>query len=982
MDDGAADAETRTATRRAHFDPAPDDDVLAPAQSVGRFMVLGRVGSGGMGQVYAAYDPALDRRVALKLLHAGRAKNGDGALLQEAQALARLSHPNVVGIHDVGMHGGVVFLAMEFVEGHTLKDWRLRHPSESVAHALGPLLQAGDGLMAAHEANIIHGDFKPQNVLVGRDGRVRVADFGVAKIRRQVAEEVDAFLQSTRADDETSEDAAKRMAGTPVYMAPEQLREGRSDVLSDQYSYCVTAWETLHGCRPPDVNESVDVPPEVTRVLKKGLTPRSAGRYRSMHALLADLRAAAPGIGDTRRFRRRRLTVLAAAATISGALVGGYTLRSAETRTTPCSGAAEALATAWNAEDREQASAALLRASSKFGSETERTVLAGLDTLSREWEEGYFDACASTQIRREQSEHLMDLRMVCLDSRLRELRATVGVLKTMDAERVKNAVKVVEGVPSPRDCSDLDYVLRAPHSEVAPDRRPEVEPLRRKLSEARARFRAGTYKEAATLASDVVREVEGASFTSLRARAQLELGRAHEALGETQAAIKSLESAFLLAETSGDTETASAAASLLAQSVGEREHVYETGMLWANVSVALARRHPESAPRLLASALLRLAAAHRNVGDYESARNVLAEGLSLAPPESLLHASLLSSMGKTLEYSSGSGGTEMLEQALSGYEQLLGPNHPVVANALFDLAQSTSYRGQAEKGLRYIERALVIYREQEGPKGYNVGSATALAADLKASTGDLEAALRGHKQALHILEASVGPNHVEVGAQHARIGTVLSMQGEHEDALRKTNLAAEVMRRTVGPDHLYTRTALTNVAAAQRRAGHLVEAASSFNALLDSLPAGSDPFTIAGLHTGLAKVFEAQGRLNAAAETYLIAAEQLASAGENASARGSYADAAEAYLESGKPALALEPAEKSLESYEEDSPKEELARSLFLVSQALWSTNGDRDRARNLAAEAESLLEQSAPASERLEVVRSWIAAHNVAGSQ
>src|SRR5215472_6444224 len=196
---------------------------LAPGRNIGRYAVLSTLGEGGMGVVYAAYDPELDRKVAVKVL---RERLGDAAelgarLLREAQAMARLSHPNVVSVHDVGRFEDKVFVAMEFIDGRTLGDWVKEKP-RSWREVLGVFRQAGKGLAAAHSAGLVHRDFKPGNVLVGKDDSVKVTDFGLA------------FTPNDR-----STASGIAIAGTPAYMAPEQLRGETPDPRADQYSFCV-----------------------------------------------------------------------------------------------------------------------------------------------------------------------------------------------------------------------------------------------------------------------------------------------------------------------------------------------------------------------------------------------------------------------------------------------------------------------------------------------------------------------------------------------------------------------------------------------------------------------------------------------------------------------------------------------------------------------------------------------------------------------
>ncbi len=269
----------------------PEEDrpswrLLARGTNLGRYVLLDPVGRGGMGVVYSAFDPELDRKVAIKFLRPGRGANPAAAkpqLLAEAQAIARLSHPNIVTVHDVGTFDGEVFFAMEYVKGETLR--RAQQPGlVGLRHTLLLYAAAGEGLAAAHRAGIVHGDFKPENVLVGEDGRVRVTDFGLA---RAVHEH------------------APRFAGTPAYMAPEHWRGVPSDVRSDQYSFCLALLEAVEGKRPEEVEEaSPSQPPEpvslrrrtlparLSRVLARGLSTDPAQRWPSMDVLLAALREA------------------------------------------------------------------------------------------------------------------------------------------------------------------------------------------------------------------------------------------------------------------------------------------------------------------------------------------------------------------------------------------------------------------------------------------------------------------------------------------------------------------------------------------------------------------------------------------------------------------------------------------------------------------------------------------------------------------
>ncbi|HTM19495.1 MAG TPA: serine/threonine-protein kinase, partial [Kofleriaceae bacterium] len=205
-----------------------EDAALAAGSKVGRYVVLELIGGGGMGMIYKAYDPQLDRAVALKLMRPAAAESDPDAsnrVLREAQSLAKLQHPNIVAVHDAGLFGDQVFAAMEYVAGDTVSRW-LKVEPRSAEEIVDVFRAAGRGLAAAHAAGLVHRDFKPDNVIVGTDGRVRVLDFGLARPAGDAA-------------------AGGPSAGTPAYMAPEQHDHRVADARSDQYSFCVALYEAV-----------------------------------------------------------------------------------------------------------------------------------------------------------------------------------------------------------------------------------------------------------------------------------------------------------------------------------------------------------------------------------------------------------------------------------------------------------------------------------------------------------------------------------------------------------------------------------------------------------------------------------------------------------------------------------------------------------------------------------------------------------------
>ncbi len=214
-------------------------------QYIGRYQLLNTLGSGAMGVVYAAFDTHLERRVALKVLRRPDRPDDRDRLVREAKTLAQLTHPNVVAVYEVGEANGVDFIAMEFVDGVTLQEW-LAEQNRPKDQIIRIFCEAGRGLAAAHRAGIVHRDFKPGNVLVGNDGRVRVGDFGLAK---EMSEEE--FQRSLRiAGPLSSLTQTGVVLGTPAYMSPEQHRGRKADAKSDQFSFCVALYEALYDKRP------------------------------------------------------------------------------------------------------------------------------------------------------------------------------------------------------------------------------------------------------------------------------------------------------------------------------------------------------------------------------------------------------------------------------------------------------------------------------------------------------------------------------------------------------------------------------------------------------------------------------------------------------------------------------------------------------------------------------------------------------------
>jgi hypothetical protein len=455
-----------------------EDEALPPGSRIGRYVVLETVGTGGMSIVYKAYDPQLDRAIALKVM-LPRAQ-GEGLpearerLLREAQALARVSHPNIISVYDCGPFGNQVFVAMELVSGLTLSEWR-RVQARTPEQILAVFLQAGRGLAAAHAAGLIHRDFKPANVIVGDDGRVRVLDFGLARAVDQATASRQQPEPLAAAPGHASVSAVR---GTPAYMAPEQHLHGTATARSDQFSFCVALYEALYGeppfagataeelaravttgrVRPPSGSQ---VPGWLRPIVLRGLAVAPEERHDSMEQLLAAL-ARSP-----RSLRPRLLGALAGAALLAaGTALGVFWLARDQPR---CRDLGNELRGIWDPPTRQAVQRAFTASGRPTAAATYDRVARLLDGQAADWLALRTELCRSGQ-----RSELDRLRAHCLGQRRSELRTLVERFTAADARIVDGAVHAAFELPSVRMCADATALRAGAGAAAAPA--PVVDP--------------------------------------------------------------------------------------------------------------------------------------------------------------------------------------------------------------------------------------------------------------------------------------------------------------------------------------------------------------------------------------------------------------------------------------------------------------------------------------------------------------------------
>ena len=485
----------------------------------GRFQLLNRLGAGGMGVIYAAYDPQLERAVAVKVVHVPAASGSDA--LAEAKALARLSHPNIVTIFDYGFVDEHLYIVMELIVGQTLRTWAKGRTQRDIVKAYR---QAGEALAAAHSVALVHRDFKPDNAIMGVDGRVRVVDFGLA----------------CEAADPTHVSAEPaRPAGTPGYMAPEQARGGAITAATDQYGFCTALRDALREQQSRG-RAVAAVPRWLEAVIDRGRSPNPGDRFPSMHALLHSLSR------DPAATRRR--WVVAGALLATGGLAVTAGSAALDARSKLCEGAEDRITGVWGIEGLD---AALERVASlnPYANSLRSRLRGTLSAHSRRWADAYRDTCLAGA-RSTQSTALTDRRMACLERNRAALRSVAEVVRSTQSKDVANLVLAVQALPDPDACNDLTALLSDPDRPPL-ETAPRIAELRETMAEARIQVAAGRSMQVRPLMEDTVSVARTLSYKPVLSESLLLQGHALMGSDEQVAAIAPLREAFMTAFEAG-----------------------------------------------------------------------------------------------------------------------------------------------------------------------------------------------------------------------------------------------------------------------------------------------------------------------------------------------------------------------------------------------------------------------------------------------
>lgn len=724
-------------------------------KTVGRYRIVGLLGRGGMGVVYEAFDSQLNRALAIKLVRTDRrGPRRRERILREAEAMARLSHPNVVQVFDVGTFEDQAFVAMELVQGVTLEAWRNAR-SRSVSGIVEKFIAAGRGLAAAHAAGLVHRDFKPSNVLVSRTGLIKVTDFGLAQLG--------------------DADASHAVVGTPAYMAPEQ-RGGHSDARSDQYSFCLAMFEALFGHRPGQSEGAVReadgaVAPYVAAALSRGLRNDSAERFESMDALLRRLKPP----------RRGRTRLVALAAVAGAVMVAGVM---AQRNGPECVGL-DAVGRSWNPNRAERVRIAFADNDHPYARHAAERVVSVLDVYAEHWTRSYRSTCvAETPAARAKAR--------CLGQRARELAALVEIFESATATVVRHGVGAVHGLPAVAGCDDPNVPT------VDADRE-----LLDGLATIRASDLTGRPDLGLPLSVAVVQSARGSGQALLVAEALFRRARLLERAGEYERAREGFEEAYHAASSAGNDVLAAESAAMLVTVLGIRQSQFDAAMTWARHGQSLLDRTDSTITR--AGLLDARGGARAMAGHLEDALQDFQSALALHTGQlgetDFAVAATLNNLATVRARSGDFVAAERdFSRALQTLERLLGNAHPAVGSVMANIAAVQTDSGRHEDALQTLSRANERLTAALGPEHPTVASNEINIGLIHLRVGESDQAERHLTRALAIRRHSLRANHPAIANAHTNRGDARLKAGRFDDADADYRAALAILGAELGRD--------------------------------------------------------------------------------------------------------------------------------------------------------------------------------------
>ncbi|MGE0547684.1 MAG: protein kinase [Kofleriaceae bacterium] len=778
----------------------------ASNQHIARFEVLEVLGQGAMGIVYRARDPALDRQVAIKIRR-DRAKlsaDGDDRLRREAQALARLAHPNVVSVFETGLHDGMPYVVMEYIDGVTLDVWS-RTPRAPQA-VLAMMFEAGRGLAAAHTVGVIHRDFKPRNVFVSASAMAKVGDFGLARL--------DSRLVPDRSVDDTelalTLSAAGAVIGTPAYMAPEQLHGDPATEASDQFSFCVTLFEVMFGQRPfvgSTVTELMAamrsplrlpatprIPLRVRRVLERGLSVDPARRFRSMTALLDAMTPPSTVV--------RWIAGGAAVGAIGAVLIAGRIASSPAADR--CGEPPPQAELVFGSQRQREIERAFLETKSVSAAVAAVAVGRSVASYGERWRIANTAVCRAA-VEQRVSPQLADRQRACLDRRLQEIAALTAVLSTTKLPTVvTHAVSALENLPDIETCTHIDSVLD--DADPPPtDKLATVHALEAQVDRVFSLREVGLWNQANAEIDQLVRDVRAVGYAPLTARVLLLQADVLESNDNYQPLDAILEEAVREAAKARHNRLEAAAWTKRVYAVGIHFARYDDAHKWASAADAAVLRSGNPPGQRAVLELYR-GSLWLEQGELAKAHEAIAAGLALREeffagyPLVIADARNMLAMVLQREGKLGDAAAQ-LAQALALYRGVYGDDHPRVADFESNLGFLLAEAGKPREAMVELEKAVAIGERLLGPEHFVVGHALSTMGSVELTLGNYQRAMELHRRSYDIMRAKFTDHHPRVGYVLGNIAMVAQRMGDYPAALKAFEQAAAIFTATWSPHH-------------------------------------------------------------------------------------------------------------------------------------------------------------------------------------
>ena len=890
---------------------------LSRGQSLDRYMVLEKLGEGGMGVVYKAYDPELDRQVAIKLLSIKK-KDTDSMtkasarLFREAQALAQLTHPNVVGVYDVGRYRHHIYIVMELVKGTTLRQWQ-KEMKPNQNELLSVLIDAGQGLAAAHKAGLIHRDFKPDNVIVGNDGQTKVLDFGLARAtdtkhrdesgddqETSLAENESPLVQELDQDFTEADQALISLStgsmsmqylhsavtgdgdflGTPLYMAPEQFLDLEVDQQTDQFAYCITLFEALYGTRPfagttprallANVTrgkislpaERKQIPAWLENIVLRGLAVEPGERYPTMDALLADLRHDPLAVAlERRKTRQRNLIVIGSIALGCLIAVGGF-LFNADRLNQRCKSSLEKLIGIWDNQVRLAVKDAFQNTQRPYAHDVYTRVEKNLDRYANAWTVMHTQACEATHVQGIQSEQMLDLRMGCLRKRKAGLAALSEIFSEKpDDEVLQKAVQASLSLGSLDYCADEEALQSKKPMPEDTAIREKVKQIEIMLTRVEALQNAGKYQQGLEQAQVAANMAQTTQFLPVVATAHYWLGLQLDENGKYDKAHTALKTAADIAETNELPMLLAKATKELIWVVGYRQAQYHQAL--ALVRVAEVALNLAGGDNIVLSDIRKnQGGAYLQLGQHEEAISCFQQVLHIREKifgrYHLRIARPLNNLGLVYMRQGKYEQTKALyERSLAIWEKFLGPDHPQVALSRNNLGTVYYVYGQLDQARNHYQKALDSRIKSLGENNPVIAASLDGLGLVENALGQHDQAIAYFQRSLTIREKNLAKNHPLLALPLNNLGAIFYSLGRYPQAQAHFRRALDVLEESLGQEHPNLCWALGGLGDVFRESGQLDKSLIHFKrALAICKKRTCEPEALGNNHFGLAQTYQ------------------------------------------------------------------------------------------------------------------------------